>query len=143
MATINPYLNFNGQAEEAFNFYRSVFGGEFIFLQRMKEIPGGNKLPESEKELILHIALPVGKGNILMGSDTLESQGNTVTVGNNFHIALSTDSEEETDKLFAALSDGGKITMPVAKMFWGDYFGMCTDRFGIQWMVSYEYNRQY
>ncbi|SMO53854.1 VOC family protein [Solitalea koreensis] len=138
MATINPYLNFNGNTEEAFNFYKSVFGGEFAVIQRFKDTPEADKVPDSEKEKIMHIALPIGNGNVLMATDALESMGHKTTLGTNFHLSISTNSEEETTKLFNALSAGGKVTVPLAQMFWGAFFGMCTDKFGIQWMVNFD-----
>ena len=136
MATINPYLNFKGNTEEAFNFYRSVFGGEFEIIQRFKDTPEAERLPATDHDKIMHIALPIGKNNILMGTDALESAGQTLTQGNNFSLSISTDSDDETGKIFNALSAGGTVTMPLDKMFWGSYFGMCTDKFGVQWMVS-------
>jgi len=139
MATINPYLNFQGNTEEAFNFYRSIFGGEFMNLTRFKDMPDSENVPAHEKEKIMHIALPI-KGNVLMGTDALESMGQKLTVGDNISLTLLTESEDETRKLFDALSQGGKITMPLDKTFWGAYFGMLTDKFGIQWMVNYDYN---
>ena len=142
MATINPYLNFPGNTEEAFNFYKSVFGGEFTVLQRFKETPEAGNVPASEQDKIMHIALPIGKGNMLMATDALESMGQTLTTGNNFSIAIQVESEEEADKLFNGLSAGGQVTMPLEKAFWGAYFGMCTDKFGVQWMVNYDYNQQ-
>ena len=142
MATINPYLNFNGNTEEAFNFYRSVFGGEFITLQRFKDTPEADRLPASDQEKIMHISLPIGKGNVLMATDTLESMGHALTVGNNFSIAVNAESEEEADKLFSGLSAGGQVTLPLQKAFWGAYFGMLADKFGIQWMVNYDYNQK-
>lgn len=141
MAAINPYLNFNGNTEEAFNFYKSVFGGEFAGLMRFKDTPEAAKLSAPEQDKIMHIALPIGNGNILMATDALESMGQTLTVGNNFHLTISPESEEEADRLFQALSAGGQVRMPMQKTFWGDYFGMLTDKFGIQWMVSYDYNQ--
>ena len=141
MPAINPYLNFNGNAEQAFNLYRSVFGGDFAMLMRFKEVPDEHKSPESEAEKIMHIALPIGQGTMLMGSDVPESFG-PASVGNNVHVSISADSEEEADKLFNGLSAGGKVAMPLAKSFWGSYFGMCTDPFGIHWMVSYDYGQQ-
>jgi len=142
MATLNPYLNFPGNTEEAFNFYKSVFGGEFMMIQRFKDTPEADRVPEKEKEKIMHISLPIGKGNVLMGTDALESMGHKVTVGDNISLSLSPESEEETKKLFNALSAGGKVTVPLDKMFWGALFGMFTDKFGIQWMVNYDYNQQ-
>lgn len=141
MATLNPYLNFKGNTEEAFNFYKSVFGGEFIELQRFKDTPEADRVPENEKDKLMHISLPIGPGNILMATDALESMGHKLTVGNNFYLSLSADSESEADKLFNGLSSGGKATMPLQKTFWGSYFGMVTDKFGINWMVSYDYKQ--
>ncbi len=141
MKAVNPYLNFLGNTEEAFNFYKSVFGGDFIMIQRMSDTPDASRLPDNEKNKIMHISLPLGKDNVLMGTDALESMGHKLTMGNNFHISIHTDSEEETNRLFAALSKGGKVMVEPAKMFWGDYFGMCTDKFGVQWMLNYSPNR--
>ena len=142
MATLNPYLNFNGNTEEAFNFYKSVFGGEFLFLQRFKETPMANQFPPDAQDKIMHVALPIGKGNMLMATDTIESLGQKLTPGNNYSLSLSTESEEETEKLFHALSAGGHVIMPLEKAFWGAYFGMFTDKFGIQWMVNYTYPQE-
>jgi PhnB protein len=140
MATINPYLNFKGNTEEAFNFYKSVFGGEFTSLQRFKDTPEGDRVPPADKEKIMHVALPIGKGNVLMATDAIESMGHKLTAGNNFHISITPDSEEETTKLFNGLSAGGNVTVPLQKMFWGATFGMFTDKFGVQWMVNYDEN---
>jgi PhnB protein len=141
MATVNPYLNFNGNTEEAFNFYKSVFGGEFITVQRFKDTPEADKIPEADRDKIMHIALPIGKGTILMATDALESMGHPLTVGNNFYMSVNANSEKEADKLFKALSAGGRVTIPIEKAFWGAYFGMFTDKFGIQWMINYDYNQ--
>jgi len=138
MATINPYLNFPGTAEEAFTLYKSVFGGEFLGVNRLGDMTDNDKLPADAKNKIMHIALPIGNGNILMVSDAPSSMGFTVTEGNNFYISVNVDSREEADHIFAALSEGGKIQMPLADMFWGAYYGSFFDRFGIGWMVSYE-----
>lgn len=139
MITINPYLNLPGNSEEAFNFYRSVFGGDFIGgITRFGDTPEGDKLSAAEKQKVMHVGLPIGKANMIMATDALESMGQTVSVGNNIHLSLSTESEAEADKIFAALAKGGTITMPMDHMFWGAYFGMCTDKFGISWMVSYD-----
>jgi len=145
MATINPYLNFRGNTEEAFNFYKSVFGGEFATVMRFKDISqaegcDGQQVSESDKEKIMHIALPLGNGNVLMATDTLESMGQTLTEGNNFSLSVSADSKEEAENLFGGLAEGGKVEMPLADAFWGAYFGMAQDKFGIRWMVSYDYN---
>ncbi len=140
--TINPYLNFDGNTEQAFNFYKSVFGGEFLTIQRMKDTPEASKVPDNEKDRIMHVALPIGKNAILMASDVLESMVHKVSPGNNFYISVSTESEKEAEKIFNGLSAGGKITMALEKTFWGSYFGMLKDKFGVQWMVSYDYNQQ-
>jgi PhnB protein len=137
MKNINPYLNFMGNSEEAMKFYKSIFGGEFTTFQRFGDIPGGEKMSPEDQKKMIHVSLPVG-GGIIMATDALESMGQTITHGNNFHICIQADSEEETDKLFAKLSTGGKIEMPLNKTFWGAYFGMCRDKFGIQWMVNFD-----
>ena len=136
--TINPYLNFPGNTEEVFNFYKSVFGGEFQMLMRFRETPDGDKMPPDVQNKIMHIALPLGKENILMASDALESMGQKLTVGNNFYITISTASKQEADSLFCKLSESGKIEMAMNSTFWGSYFGMCKDKFDIQWMISYD-----
>lgn len=138
MATVNTYLNFNGNTEEAFNFYRSVFGGEFTMVQRIKDTPEPDKIPDSDKDKIMHIALPID-ANTLMGTDVLESMPQ-VTFGTNSSICISPDSEEEAKKLFDGLSAGGQIGMPLEKMFWGALFGFLTDKYGVQWMVNYDFN---
>lgn len=135
-------MNFNGNTEEAFNLYKSVFGGNFLMIQRMKDTPESGNVPAHEKDRIMHVALPIGNGTTLMGSDILESMGHQLTLGNNMHISVSTDSEKEAEKIFTRLSVGGKITMPLEKAFWGDYFGMVADKFGVQWMVSFNENKR-
>jgi PhnB protein len=142
MATLNPYLNFNGNTEEAFNFYRSVFGGEFLGgISRFKDTSDGAKLSAADGEKVMHVALPIGKGNILMATDALESMGQKLTAGNNFYLSLETESKEEADKLYEKLSAGGKIEMPLEDAFWGAYFGMFADKFGVQWMINYTYKK--
>lgn len=141
MATINPYLTFNGNCEEAFNFYKSVFGGDFPYVGRFKEMPEEFPVPESEKEKIMHMCLPISKETTLMGSDATESFGGLPTFGNNISVSINSETEEEAKRLFNELSVGGTITMPLEKAFWGSLFGMFTDKFGINWMVSYEYNQ--
>jgi len=126
---------FGGQTEEAFNFYRSVFGGEFSNVQRMKDMPSPHPMTTEEAEKILHMAYPVGS-SVLMGMDMPAGRG-TVNMGNNFMVTIDTSSEEETDRFFKGLAEGGAVMMPVAQQFWGAYFGMLTDKFGIQWMLSY------
>jgi PhnB protein len=138
MRSANPYLNFKGNTEEAFNFYRSVFGGEFAAIFRFRDFGGSQmRVPEADLDKIAHIALPLGAGNMLMGTDTLESLGQTLTVGNNSYIMLEADSAEEARRVFAALSDGGRAEMPLQRTEWAEEYGICADRFGVQWMVSY------
>jgi PhnB protein len=140
MTKLNSYLNFPGNTEEAFNFYKSVFGGEFMGgVMRFKDVdglPGKENLSEKELNALMHVALPIGD-NVLMGTDSLESMGQHLTTGNNVQLSLHPDSKKEADHLYAALSAGGKPTMPMMDMFWGDYWGQLTDKFGIQWMVNY------
>jgi PhnB protein len=140
MKALNPYLNFNGNTEEVFNFYKSAFGGEFATVMRFKDSPEAANTAPGDQEKLMHIALPIGKGNLLMGTDALESKGQKLRPGNNFHLSVSTDSEAETEKLFNALSAGGKVIVPLSKQFWGSYFGMFTDKFGVQWMISHDQN---
>ena len=130
MKSINPYLDFNGTTEEAFNFYKSIFGGEFTAVQRWKDMPG-NTLASNVGEKIMHISLPIGNGTILMGTDTPESM-KPLNVGNNFYITINPDSKEEANKLFNNLSNGGKVEMPMQNTFWGAYYGAFKDKFGIQ-----------
>lgn len=133
---VNPYLNFNGKAEDAFQFYQSVFGGE-LAIYRMGEAPGTENLPEQEKNLMMHISLPIGDGQTLMASDCVESMGHQLTVGNNNYISLFTDNREDADRIFNGLSFGGQIEMPMDDMFWGDYFGSFKDKYGVCWMINY------
>lgn len=139
MPTINPYLNFNGNTEEAFQFYKSVFGGEFTMIQRFKEIPGGPELPADAQEKIMFIGLPIGQNNILMATDAIESMGQILKEGNNHYISIQAESKEEAQHLYNGLSAGGTIEMELGDTFWGAYFGMFMDRYGIQWMVNYDY----
>jgi PhnB protein len=138
MATVSTYLNFTSNTEDAFNFYRSVFGGEFQGgILRFKDIPPTENmppLPEEDKNLVMHVALPILDGHLLMGTDAPESMGFRVNPGNNVYIALQPDTREETMRLFNALSDGGKIEQELQDMFWGDFYGSCVDKFGVQWM---------
>lgn len=141
MASLNVYLNFAGNCEEAFLFYKSVFGTEFISINRFKEMPpqeGMPPLPPEAGEKLMHISLPIGGESVLMGSDSVEGFGPPIQQGNNFSLSLNVESREEADRLFTALSPDGTVTMPMGETFWGSYFGMFTDRFGINWMVSYE-----
>ncbi|MBW6515880.1 MAG: VOC family protein [Candidatus Cloacimonetes bacterium] len=141
MAIINPYLNFKGNCKEAFNFYRSVFGGEFCYLGRCKDMAAHEGTPPVSKEMedkILHVSLPISKETVLMGSDTTDGEWEPNFVqGNNISLQICTESKEETDRVFIALSEGGGVIMPMAFAFWGDYFGMLTDKFGINWMINF------
>lgn len=139
MASINPYLHFNGNAEEAFTFYKSVFGGEFITMIRFKDMHfegAPNNAKEAEK--IMHVALPIGKHNVLMGSDTPEQLGKHNEMETRSKISIGAESKEEADKLFNGLSQGGQVEMPIADSPWGSYFGMFRDKFGIEWMVDFD-----
>lgn len=139
MAQINPYLHFNGNAEEAFLFYKSVFGGEFAVVSRFKDFSSPeNPISEKEANRIMHIALPIGNHNVLMASDTPESLGTHNENENRSKISISAESKEEADKLFHGLSAGGKIEMPIQDSPWGSYFGMFRDKFGFEWMVDYD-----
>lgn len=140
MQAINPYLNLKGNTEEAFNFYKSVFGGEFAMIQRFKDTPEGGKTSAEDQNKLMHIALPIGKGNVLMGTDVIGPMANNFVEGNNILLSLHADDTNEADKLFNGLSAGGKIMVPMSKQFWGAYFGMFTDKFGIQWMISFDAN---
>jgi len=137
MATMHPYLNFDGQAEEAFNFYKSVFGGEFAALMKFADMPDSDQVPENERNRVMHVALPIKEHIILMASDCMPSAGHIIKVGNNMYINVATESREEADRIFTGLSAGGKIEMPMQDMFWGDYFGSFADKFGIQWMINF------
>lgn len=144
MATINVYLSFKNLTEEAFNFYKAAFGTEFMEggFRKYKDMPGGDKMPAADQNLVMHVALPVGNGNVLMGSDIPDSRGYPLVAGNNCQISINADSKEEADSLFNALTAGGKITMPIADSFWGAYFGMFTDKFGINWMVNFDHKQK-
>ncbi len=135
---VNPYLNFPGNAEEAFTFYRYIFGGE-PSVTRYKDMPPmeGVEISKEDAEKIMHISLPLGKDSLLMASDALESFGQSCKVGNNTYISLRPDSKEEADRIFQKLSEGAEIEMPLEDQFWGDYFGALKDKFGIQWMINY------
>lgn len=138
MATVNAYLSFNGNCEAAFNFYKSVFGGDFAYVGRYKDMPSEQPIPESEKEKIMHVCLPISKETMLMGADSSEIFGQATKFGDNISMSISTKSEEEAKKIFNALSAGGKVVMPLGKTFWSPLFGMLADQFGVNWMVSYD-----
>ena len=138
MAQINPYINFNGNTEEAFNFYKSVFGGEFERIIRFKDMPNAEiPISENEANKIMHIALPIGK-NVLMGNDVPEFMGKVNENENRSKIAVSAESKEAADKIFNGLSAGGNIEVPITDSPWGSYFGMFRDKYGIEWTVDFE-----
>jgi PhnB protein len=138
MTRVHSYLNFAGNAEEALNFYRSVFGGEFSSVVRFKQFPmEGVSIPQEEQDRIMHMALPIGEDNVLMASDTLPSLGQELVQGNNVYISVHPESKEEADRIFNALSEGAEIEMPIADQVWGDYYGALKDKFGVMWMVDY------
>jgi PhnB protein len=141
MARLSTYLNFPRNTEEAFNFYKSVFGGEFSGggIARFSDIPPSEDMPplaEEDKNLVMHIELPIVGGHVLMGTDAPETMGFKVNFGNNMYLNLEPDTRAETKKLFDSLSDGGKVEMELQDMFWGAYYGSCTDKFGVQWMFN-------
>jgi PhnB protein len=139
MASLNPYINFKGNTEEAFNFYKSVFGGDFSSVMRFGELPpmeGAPPTPEAAKNKIMHISLMVGS-SMLMGSDAVEGFGPPITEGNDFYISINADSKQQADQYFHTLSAGGKVEMPIGDAFWGSYFGMLQDKFGKKWMISF------
>jgi PhnB protein len=134
---LNPYLNFNGNAIEAFKFYQTIFGAE-MNVMKMDAAPGLDHLTDEEKEMALHVSIPIGNGQHLMASDCVQSMGQKLEFGNNNYICLSPDSRAEADRLFNGLSQGGIIEMPMEDMFWGDYFGSFKDKFGVCWMIDFE-----
>ncbi|KUG10996.1 glyoxalase [Elizabethkingia sp. HvH-WGS333] len=142
MAQINVYLNFEGNCLEAFEFYKSVFGGEFPYVGKFSDMPPSEEYPvsEADKNKIMHISLPISQETVLMGSDVIGGNcaGGKFAKGNNIQLSVNAGSREEADKLFNGLSAGGEITMPLQDTFWGAYFGMWTDKFGISWMVNYD-----
>ena len=141
MAQINPYINFNGNAEEAFTFYKSVFGGEFATVARFKDLASPEfPVAPHEENKVMHIALPIG-GNILMGNDVPESMGRTNENENRSKISINCESKEEADRLFNGLSAGGKVEMPIGDSPWGSYFAMFRDKYGIEWMIDYAYKK--
>jgi PhnB protein len=139
MPQINPYIHFNGNAEEAFNFYKSVFGGEFAMISRFKDLNNPEQpFPEHEFNKIMHIALPIGGHNVLMGSDIPEFMGKVNENENRSKISISASGKEEADRLFHGLSAGGSVEMPIGDSPWGSYFGMFRDKYGIEWMIDFD-----
>jgi PhnB protein len=139
--TLNPYLNFPGNTEEALIFYKSVFGGDFSYLQRFQGMEGSDKLPAGDQNKIMHMALPIGN-SLLMATDALASMGQKLTFGNNFYIIVDTDTKAQADELFARLSAGGRIEMPIGDASWGAYFGCFADKFGVQWMINFDSSKK-
>jgi PhnB protein len=136
---ITAYLTFNGNTEEAFTFYKSALGGGFTNFQRFSDTPHAEQMPDADKKKIMHITLEAPNGVKLMGNDYLDFMGQPFTVGNNFSLSLHPDSEEQADQLFNSLSAGGAVIMPLGKVFWGAYFGIFVDKFGIKWMVNHQH----
>lgn len=140
MATVNVYLTFDGNCEEAFNFYKSVFGGEFPYIGKFGDMPSREGMPplaDDVKNRVMHVSLPISEETMLMGSDSMPGM-HEVKQGNNFSLSINANSREEAERLFGALSEGGTVTMPLENTFWGAFFGMWTDKFGINWMVNYD-----
>ena len=143
MTKLHSYLNFAGNAREAFDLYKSVFGGEFSSVVRFKDFPmEGVTVPEEDGDKIMHIGLPIGEDNVLMASDILESLGQQLVQGNNVYVSVHPTSRKEADRIFDALSEGAEIEMPIADQAWGDYYGSLKDKFGVQWMVNYSPPRE-
>jgi PhnB protein len=144
MTKINPYLSFKGNCEEAFNFYKSVFGGEFGYIGRYKDVPQPDRqiFAQEADEKIMHVSLPISTETVLMGCDTAEAFGESIVEGNNFSLSINTDSKEKADRLFHALSAGGEVKMQMNQTFWGSYFGVLVDQFGINWTISFESQNQ-
>jgi PhnB protein len=141
MATVNVYLTFDGNCEEAFLFYQSVFGGEFPYIGKFNEMPPSEDcapMSEEDGNKIMHVTLPISAETCLMGSDTAGEWSASFKQGNNYAVSINASSKDEADKLFNGLSAGGQVTMPMNQTFWGAYFGMFTDKFGIHWMVNYD-----
>ena len=134
---LNTYLTFDKECREAFEFYRSVFGGDFLFIQTFGDGPPDLQVPEDEQGRVMHVSLPIGD-SVLMGSDSTSAFGPPPKVGGNFSITVSPDSRADADRLLAGLAEGGEMVTPMQDMFWGAYFGMCVDKFGIRWQVNFE-----
>ena len=141
MAQINPYLNFNGECEAAFNFYKTVFGGEFDRMSRYKDMPPSADKPmnEADSEKVMHVSLPISSETVLMGSDVGGEWAKHNVVGNNIQLSVNAESEDDARRIFSGLGEGGHVKMPLEKTFWGALFGMLTDKFGVNWMVNYDY----
>lgn len=144
MKSVNPYLNFAGNTEEVFKFYQTVFGGELMGPLRYKDFSDNSMdVSKEDENKIAHVGLPLGKDNVLMGTDVLGSQDQELVIGNNSYITIETDSQEETDKLFSKLSDGGRVDMKLQEVEWAESYGIVCDKFGVQWMISYTGSKQF
>jgi len=137
MIKLDTYLNFNGNTEEVFRYYKKVFGGEFSMFVKFDSLPGSEKMPAGDREKILNVSLPIGEHSVLMGTDLLDSMNQKATIGDNYHISISLDNETEARRIFDLLSDGGEIIMPLGSESWSALFGICKDRFGVSWMINY------
>lgn len=137
ISNVNPYLNFDGNAKQAFDFYRSVFGGEFATAMRYRDFPGQMGVGEADLDKLAHIALPLGESTMLMGTDVAGEHANGFRLGTNSYIHLETDTAAEAQRVFDGLAAGGRAEMPLATVEWAERYGICVDRFGVQWMVSY------
>ena len=142
MIEVSPFLSFDGNCESAFNFYKSIFCGDFEFIYRYKDVPSEKPIPESEQEKILHVSLPLMKNVNLMGADVFDVSEQSVEMANRVTVGLRTNNQEETQRIFDALSEGGKVTMPLQKAFFADFFGSVTDKFGINWSINCNIGRQ-
>ena len=140
MTTVNPYLYFNGNCEEAFNFYKSAFSREFKYIGRYKDVPQTDKhLFQEQDNKIMHVSLPISEETVLMGADNAELSNRNIST-TNFSLSINTDKKEEADRLFRKLSEGGKVKLAMNETFWGSYYGIVTDKFGIMWKISFESN---
>lgn len=142
MAKVNVYLNFKGTTEEAFKFYQSIFGGNFQMVQRFNEVPGLPQMSQTDGNKLMHIALPITSNLTIHGTDSVNGMGPKLVMGNNVSLMVQTDSKEDADRIFRQLSAGGTNLQPMKDEFWGDYYGQCTDKYGMVWMVDYEYPKQ-
>ncbi|MCG8571231.1 MAG: VOC family protein [Spirochaetes bacterium] len=142
MKAIYPYLSFNGNTEEAIRFYQSIFGGELLLLSRFKDMPGNEKLSQADLEKVMHVTLKTKEGIIIMASDVIESMSPPLKKGNNYSLSIEVESKEEADRIFDGLKTNGEVIMPLDNMFWGSYFGLLFDQFGIQWMISFSEEKQ-
>jgi PhnB protein len=142
MTTVNPYLTFNGNCEEAFNFYKSVFGGDFQFIGRYKDVPATDRknFPKETDNMIMHVSLPISKETILMGCDSVDALGQSTAFGSKITLSITTDSRTNADRIFVGLSTNGQVRMAMNETFWGSYFGVVADKFGIHWTISCDVN---